>query len=62
LIVDLKPGELMLRPHVVIDVYTLRLVQSSDGDLNAIASTVSCMLSVLPHVEQKPRSANGEDR
>jgi hypothetical protein len=36
-IVDMKPRELMLRPDMVIDAYTLRLVQAADGDLNTIS-------------------------
>jgi hypothetical protein len=37
LIVDLKPRELMLRPDMVIDVYTLGFVQGADGDLNTVS-------------------------
>ncbi len=36
MIVDLKPGKLMLRPDMIVNMHALRVIKTADGDLNTV--------------------------
>jgi hypothetical protein len=37
LIVDLKPGKLVLRPDMIVNMHALRLIQTPDSDLDTVS-------------------------